>query len=100
MLRLSAEQHDWLLHLQRERLARALARVLKTQWPVLAAKLGDRQEAFVDAALQQAQRHGLLEPAHAARYVNLWCVWGPAFDDKPGFEWAAEILRDEHRPPG
>src|SRR5690606_34901519 len=34
------------------------------------------------------------------RYVNLWCVWGPAFDDKPGFEWAIEILRDEHRPPG
>lgn len=100
MLRLTAEQHDWLQGLQRERLAQALARVLTVQWPVLAAKLGDRGEAFVDAALLQAQRHGLLEPVHAARYVNLWCVWGPAFDDKPGFEWATEILHDEHRPPG
>lgn len=98
MLRLSAEQHDWLQGLQRERLAQALARVFKTQWPALATKLGDRLPAFVEAALQQAERHGLHEPAHAARYANLWCVWGPAFDDKPGFEWAIEILRDEHRP--
>lgn len=99
MLRLSAEQYDWVLTQQRERLARALVTVLQAQWPQLAAKLGDRCMSFVDAALQQAHRYGLLEPAHAARYVNLWCVWGPAFDDKPGFEWAAEILRDERRTP-
>jgi hypothetical protein len=97
MLRLSSEQYDWVLTQQRERLALALAAVLQQQWPALAAKLGDRCATFVDAALQQAHRYGLVEPAHAARYVNLWCVWGPAFDDKPGFEWAAEILRDDRR---
>lgn len=100
MLRLSAEQHDWLQAQQRDRLTRVLARVLEARWPALAAKLGDRVAAFVDAALMQAARHGLGDPVQAARYVNLWCVWGPAFDDKPGFEWATDILRDEHRPPG
>ncbi len=99
MLRLSTEQYEWVLMAQRERLARAQAALLSTQWPALAAKLGDRATAFVEAALQQAQRYGLLEPAHAARYANLWCVWGPAFDDKPGFEWAPEILADERRSP-
>lgn len=97
MLRLSSEQYDWVLNLQRERLAQALGQLLKTQWPALAAKLGDRATAFVEAALQQAQRYELHEPSHAARYANLWCVWGPAFDDKPGFEWAPDILRDDHR---
>ncbi|MFY9476387.1 MAG: hypothetical protein WAQ08_01755 [Aquabacterium sp.] len=100
MLRLSTEQHDWLQAQQRDHLTQALVRVLKARWPALAAKLGDRVTAFVDAALLQAARRGLGESAQAARYVNLWCVWGPAFDDKPGFEWATDILRDEHRPPG
>lgn len=99
MLRLLSEQYDWVLTQQRDRLARALAQRLATQWPVLGKQLGERTGAFVDAALQQAHAHGLIDPAHAARYVNLWCVWGPAFDDKPGFEWATEIVRDERRPP-
>lgn len=99
MLRLSTEQYDWVLVLQRERLARAQGALLATQWPALAAKLGDRATAFVEAALAQAQRYGLHEPAHAARYANLWCVWGPAFDDKPGFEWVPEILADDRRTP-
>jgi hypothetical protein len=97
MLRLTDEQLDWVLTQQRERLAHALGQVLLKQWPDLAAKLGDRSAVFVDSALQQAQRHGLRQATHAARYVNLWCVWGPAFDDKPGFEWAADILRDARR---
>lgn len=97
MLRLSAEQFDWILTQQRERLAQALMGVLTTQWPSLATKLGDRSAAFIDTALQQAHRCGLTQATHAARYVNLWCVWGPAFDDKADFAWAADILQDDRR---
>lgn len=97
MLRLTHEQLDWVQTQQRARLAQALATTIQVRWPQLAKQLGDRAAAFVDSALQQAQRHGLTHPVHAVRYVNLWCVWGPAFDDKPGFEWATEILRDPRR---
>lgn len=97
MLRLTHEQLDWVLGQQRARLALALSHTIKVCWPQLAAQLADRVTAFVDSALLQAQRHGLSHPVHAVRYVNLWCVWGPAFDDKPGFEWATEILRDPRR---
>jgi hypothetical protein len=99
MLRLTAQQHDWMLAVQREHLGATLGDVLRTQWPALAAKLLDRVPAFIDAALQQAGRHGLADGAHAARYLNLWCVWGPAFEDKPEFAWARDILQDERRPP-
>lgn len=97
MLRLTHEQLDWVQTQQRVRLSQALAHTIKACWPQLSAQLADRVAAFVDSALQQAQRHGLVHPVHAVRYVNLWCVWGPAFDDKPGFEWAADILRDPRR---
>jgi len=97
MLRLSTEQLDWILAQQRERLAKALLQTIQTQWPALAAKLGDRSLTFVGSALEKAHAHGLTQASHAARYANLWCVWGAAFDEKPGFEWAAEILRDSRR---
>lgn len=96
-LRLSTDQHEWLLRQERTRLAGAIVAVLGATWPALAHKLGDRVPAFVEAALDQGHRHGLHDAAHLARYVNLWCVWGPAFEDKPGFEWAAEILADGRR---
>lgn len=97
MLRLTNEQLDWVLAQQRARLAQTLAQTIQASWPQLASQLADRVMAFVDSALQQAQRHGLVHPVHAVRYVSLWCVWGPSFDDKPGFEWAADILRDPRR---
>lgn len=97
VLRLTQEQLDWVLAQQRTRLAQALSSTVQARWPQLAAQLGDRSAAFVDSALQQAQRHGFIHPTHAVRYVNLWCVWGPAFDDKPGFEWATDIVRDPRR---
>jgi len=94
MLKLNPEQMDWLEGAERARLSQALAERLATVWPQLSAKLGERKAAFVEAALAQAQRHGIDVPDLQARYVNLWCVWGPAFEDKPGFEWAQAILRD------
>lgn len=94
MLKLTTEQMDWLQGAQRTRLAEALAAGIVPLWPQLAAKLGERKMVFVEAALAQAQRHGLDAPDLAARYVNLWCVWGPGFEDKPGFEWAMALLSD------
>ena len=55
-------------------------------------RLGDRYGAFVDLAVQQAVQRGLTHAAAVARFVNLWFVWGPAFHDKPGFEWAQGLL--------
>lgn len=65
---------------------------LAGQWPAMPERLGDRYAAFIDLAVQQAGQRGLGHAAAVARYVNLWFVWGPAFHDKPGFEWALGIL--------
>ena len=69
-----------------------LGRLLAATWPAMQERLGDRHEAFVDAALAQAEKRGFSHAAGVARYVNLWFVWGPAFHDKPGFEWALGLL--------
>jgi hypothetical protein len=65
---------------------------LAGQWPAMPERLGDRYDAFIDLAVQQANQRGLQHAASVARFVNLWFVWGPAFHDKPGFEWAQGIL--------
>ena len=69
-----------------------LGRLLAAQWPAMQERLGERHDAFVDAALAQAEKRGFTHAASVARYVNLWFVWGPAFHDKPGFEWALGLL--------
>jgi len=65
---------------------------LAGQWPAMPERLGERYDAFIDLAVQQAALRGFQLAASVARYVNLWFVWGPAFHDKPGFEWAQGIL--------
>ena len=70
-----------------------LADHLAGQWPALPERLGERYPAFVDLAVQQAGERGLRQAPSVARFVNLWFVWGPAYHDKPGFEWAQDILR-------
>jgi hypothetical protein len=69
-----------------------LGRRLVAHWPGMAERLGERADAFVEAAVQQALQRGMTLAAGVARYANLWFVWGPAFHDKPGFEWAQGIL--------
>ena len=69
-----------------------LADHLAGQWPALPERLGERYPAFIDLAVQQAGARGLRQAASVARFVNLWFVWGPAYHDKPGFEWAQDIL--------
>jgi hypothetical protein len=65
----------------------------------MAERLGDRRDAFFDTAARQAARHGLAEPADAARYLNLCFAFGPAFETKPQYEWALALLADERLAP-
>jgi hypothetical protein len=70
----------------------ALADHLAGTWPAMPERLGERYAAFVELAVQQALKRGLTRAVGVARFVNLWFVWGPAYHDKPGFEWAQAIL--------
>jgi hypothetical protein len=69
-----------------------LGQHLAAQWPAMPERLGERYDAFVELACQQAQERGLNRAPAVARYVNLCFVWGPGFQDKPGFEWASGLL--------
>src|SRR6185295_526027 len=97
MLRLTWEQFDALEQLTLKRHAASISSVLAETWPALTERLGDRWPAFVEAAMQQGRKHGLREARDLARYASLWCIWGPSFDGKPSFAWAAEILGDTRR---
>lgn len=97
MLRLTVEQAELIDQLLLKRHAGGIALVLKEAWPAVSEQLKERWPAFVEAALQRGHRHGLEEPADLARYACLWCIWGAAFDEKPGFDWAREILGDARR---
>jgi hypothetical protein len=99
MLRLTWEQFDRLEQLTLKRHAASIGAVLAQTWPALTERLGDRWPAFVEAAAQQGRKHGLVDAGDLARYASLWCIWGPAFDGKPAFAWAAEILADARRSP-
>ena len=97
MLRLSWEQIDRLEQLTLKRHAASISGVLAETWPALTERLKDRWPAFVEAAVQQGRKHGLVDARDLARYASLWCVWGPGFDNKPSFAWAVEILTDARR---
>ena len=97
MLRLTWEQFDRLEQLTLKRHAASISDVLAQTWPALTERLQDRWPAFVEAAVQQGRKHGLTGAGDLARYASLWCIWGPAFDGKPAFAWAAEILADPRR---
>jgi hypothetical protein len=71
---------------------RALAELLAASWPAMPERLGERYPSFVALALQRALDKGFVQAAAAARYVNLCFVWGPAFEERAGFEWAQAIL--------
>ncbi|MEO5883104.1 MAG: hypothetical protein ABIQ06_11870, partial [Caldimonas sp.] len=90
-------QFDQLEQLTLKRHAASISSVLAETWPALTERLGDRWPAFVEAAVQQGRKHGLRDARDLARYASLWCIWGPAFDGKPSFAWAAEILGDARR---
>ena len=92
MLRLSREQFDLLEQIVLKRHAASIAAVLAETWPELPERLQARWPAFVEAAVQQGRKAGFDEARGLARYASLWCILGPAFDSKPTFAWAGEIL--------
>lgn len=80
------EAAAWTAFLQR------LGEHLGAQWPLMQERLGARLPAFVELCAQQTLQRGFLRAASVARIANLWFVWGPAFNERPGFEWAAALL--------
>lgn len=77
-----------------------LADVVMARWPALLERLGERRNTFVEAARQQCARHGLGEDTPpAARFLNLCCCLGPAFEQRTENEWALAILSDERLTP-
>lgn len=99
MLHLTPDQLAALEQVVRTRLAARLQALFAELWPAMTERLGERAAAFIDAALAQAGRAGLREPLACARYANLWFIWGPSFEDRPGGEWAREILDAPQRTP-
>ena len=97
MIRLTHEQLDRIEQLIATRRARAIALVLEETWPALPERLKDRWGAFVEAAVLRGHDAGMQRVESLTRYASLWCLWGAAFEDKPGFEWAREILADPKR---
>lgn len=84
--RAAQEREAW------QRFTEDLSQQLAALWPAMPQRLGERYPAFVDLAVEQALSLGLLHTAGVARYLNLVFVWGPGFQDKPGFEWASALL--------
>jgi hypothetical protein len=99
MLRLTHEQLALIDQLLLKRHAAGIAAALGEAWPAVAERLKERWPAFVEAALQNGHRFGLEDPAELAALACLWCIWGASFDEKPGFDWACEILADVRRGP-
>ena len=99
MLRLTFEQVELIEQLLLKRHATGIAVVLREAWPAVSERLKERWPAFVEAALQHGHHHGLADPGDLAQLASLWCIWGAAFADKPGFDWAREILADTRRSP-
>ena len=99
MLRLSWDQVDQIEGIVLKRHAASISKVLADSWPAMTELLGERWPAFVQAAVLRGRRHGFVAAPELAAFASLWCIWGPAFDTKPAFSWAAEILSDSRRSP-
>ena len=67
MLRLTWEQFDRLEQLTLKRHAASISGVLAQTWPALTERLQDRWPAFVEAAVQQGRKHGLVDAGDLAR---------------------------------
>jgi hypothetical protein len=65
------------------------------QWPELAARLGERRSAFLEAVSRGATRFGLADECESARFLNLCFAFGPGFETKPEHEWALATLSDD-----
>jgi hypothetical protein len=66
-------------------------------WPDKATALGPGYRDWIDSAVVAASRYELNTEQETARFVNLWFVWGRAFETLPEHRWAAVILHDKER---
>ena len=72
---------------------------LARHWPAVAARLGERQAAFLKAIEDKTALRRFEAGAPALRFANLCFALGPAFEDKPENEWALAILSNERLAP-
>lgn len=66
-------------------------------WPDKATALGAGYRDFITDGVVAGQRYGLVTEQEIARFVNLWFVWGRAFENAPEHRWASIILHDKER---
>lgn len=84
------EQQAW------QRFVQELGGLLADHWPAMQERLGERYETFIGLSVEQGLQIGLQQAAAIARYVNLSIVWGPAFQDRAGWEWARALIGKAH----
>ncbi|MBV8605542.1 MAG: hypothetical protein JO224_12720 [Pelomonas sp.] len=100
MLSLTPEQQGALEALTLGRDLQRVGAVLARAFPEVDARLGERKGALLDLAWQRARALGLRHALALARYLAAWCVFGAEFENRPGFEWARQLLADTARPEG
>jgi hypothetical protein len=66
-------------------------------WPDQVTALGPACRDWIAAGVVAGSRYGFQTEQETARFVNLWFVWGRAFEDVPEHRWAAIILHDKER---
>ena len=69
-----------------------LTEFIRSHWTDLCARLGGRVGEFIEAARSNAMAHELRQGGAVERFVNVCCVLGPNFEQKPENEWAVAIL--------
>lgn len=73
----------------------AIDSFLDRHWAALAARLGDRREAFLQRVAECSRERGFAEGVQAARFANLCCAFGTGFENRTENEWALAILLDD-----
>lgn len=91
------DQLETLSKSKREDFIERLMKHFAVIWPKDVAALGGQYRAFIESAVTAADGHGLNTEDTVARFVNLWFVWGKAFEEEPEHAWAREILDDTER---
>lgn len=82
---------------KREDFVERLMKHFAVVWPDKVKALGGEYKQWIESGLAAADRHGLDTEQTAARFINLWFVWGKDFENDPKHAWAKEILEDEAR---
>ncbi|WP_229722497.1 hypothetical protein [Xylophilus rhododendri] len=100
MLRLNPEQAAALQAIKRERDIAGLSAVLSAAFPEVPSRLAERYGELIAMGVQRGTAHGLDHVLCLARYLACWFMLGAAFESKPEFAWAQELLAAPGRPQG